>query len=126
MSTIAIGGMQQARERDRGAGRAVQPSAEHHREVDDVRAGQELRHREGFVELLRRHPALVFHDRAPRPRQYAAEPVQRHREEGAEEFGERGMRDGVRDGCWRNGRRVDGRLKHGPLVAPPRAVRQTR
>src|SRR5581483_4794557 len=41
----------------------------------------------GVVELLRRHPLLLFDEHAPRPRQRAAEARQRDLKEGEEEFG---------------------------------------
>ena len=52
------------------------------RQIDDVRTWQEMAQREGFVEFLRRHPAVLVDDAAPRPDQHAAEARQRH-------FGER-------------------------------------
>ncbi len=47
--------------------------AEHHREIDDVRSRQEMTEREGLVELLRRHPAMLIDDGPPRPHQNPAE-----------------------------------------------------
>ena len=44
--------------------------------------GQEMAQREGFVELVGRHPAVLLDDAAPRKHQHAAEARQRH-------FGER-------------------------------------
>ena len=64
------------------AGNPAKARAEHHRQVDDVRTGQEMAQREGLVEFLRRHPAVLVDDAAPRPDQHAAEARQRH-------FGER-------------------------------------
>ena len=53
-----------------------------HRQVDDVRAGQEMAQGKGLVEFLSRHPAVLIDDAAPSPDQHAAEARKRH-------FGER-------------------------------------
>ena len=50
------------------AGNAAKARAEHDRQIDDVRTRQEMAQREGLVELLRRHPAVLVDDAAPRPR----------------------------------------------------------
>ena len=60
------------------AGNPAKPRSEHHREIDDVRTRQKMAQREGFVELVRRHPAVLFDDAAPRKRQHAAEARDRH------------------------------------------------
>ena len=57
-------------------------AAEHDRQIDDVRSRQEMAQRESLVEFLRRHPAMLLDDGAPRPHQHPAETSQRH-------FGER-------------------------------------
>ena len=66
--------------------------AEHRGEVDDVGAGQELAERVDVVEFLRRHPALLLDEHAPRPGQRPAEAGQRDFEEGEEEVGVAGDR----------------------------------
>jgi hypothetical protein len=55
----------QPRQRDRGTRRAADASAEYHRQVDDVGAGQELAEGVGVVELFRRHPLALFDEHAP-------------------------------------------------------------
>ena len=52
--------------------------AEHHRQVDDVRPWQEMAKRVGLVELLRRHPTVLFDQAAPGKGQHATEPRKRH------------------------------------------------
>ncbi len=42
--------------------------------------------REGFVELLRRHPAMLVDDGAPRPHQHSAEARKRHLGERHKQF----------------------------------------
>ncbi len=55
--------------------RPANARSEHHRQVDDVRAGQEMTQREGFVERLGRHPAVLIDDATVRPDQHAAKPA---------------------------------------------------
>ncbi len=64
------------------AGDAAKARAEHDRQIDDVRPWQKMAQREGLVEFLRRHPAVLVDDAAPGPDQHPAEAGQRH-------FGER-------------------------------------
>ena len=97
------------------AGNAAETRAEHDRQIDDVRTRQEMAQREGLVEFLRRHPAVLVDDAAPGPDQHPAEARQRHfgeRHEQLEQTG-RGWRRGQR-----NIRRRDGGgrgiLRHGP------------
>ena len=79
------------------AGNAAKPRSEHHRQIDDVRTGQKMAQREGLVELLRRHPAVLLDDAAPRPDQHAAEAGQRHLGERDEQLDQAGRvgRDGT-------------------------------
>ena len=69
------------------AGPAAHARAEHRGEVDDIGTRQELAERVDVVELLRRHPALLFDEHPPRPRQRAAEAHDGDLEEGEEKFG---------------------------------------
>ena len=85
------------------AGNAAKARSEHHRQVDDVRARQKMAEREGFVELVRRHPAVLLDDAAPRKDQHAAEARERHlgeRDEQREQAGRRSM-SGVPAPEWR-------------------------
>jgi hypothetical protein len=83
---------------DEGDGRAkgsANAPAEDDRQIDDVRSGKELAQCVSIVELFRRHPVALFHQHPPRPRQDAAETLQRNERKGDEEFGQ----------CWRIGNR---------------------
>ena len=60
-----------------GSGQGTAPAGEshahRHREIDDVAARQELAEAEQFGEFLRRQPAPLLHQVAPRQRQHPAE-----------------------------------------------------
>ncbi len=77
------------------AGNAAKARAEHHREIDDIGTGQEVAERKGLVEFVRRHPAVLFDDAAPRPDQHAAEAGQRHLGERDKQLGQAGRRGGT-------------------------------
>ncbi|MEY9504394.1 hypothetical protein ABIE87_003952 [Bradyrhizobium diazoefficiens] len=70
----------------------AQPRAEDHRQIDDVGPGQEMAEREGFVELVRRHPAVLLDDRPPGEHQNSAETSQGHPGEGHKQRGQAGRR----------------------------------
>jgi hypothetical protein len=72
---------QSGKSRD-AAGDSAKARSEHHRQVDDVRTRQKMAQRVGFVELVRRHPAVLIDDGAPRPYQDAPEPRERYFSEG--------------------------------------------
>ena len=68
---------------------AEEAVAEHQREVDDVRPGQDLAERQHLDELLAREPALALDQLALRDREDAAESLQREAVEGEEEVARR-------------------------------------
>ena len=91
MVAITIGRPDQPGKGRDAAGNAAKARAEHHRQIDDVRTGQEMAQRVGFVEFLRRHPAVLVDDAAPRPDQHAAEARQRHFGERDEQLDQAGL-----------------------------------
>lgn len=52
--------------------------AEHDGQIDDIGTGQKVTEREGFVEFVRRHPAMLIDDGAPCPNENPAEARERH------------------------------------------------
>ncbi len=102
MVTITTGGPTSPANAAMPPAMPAKPRSEHHRQVDDVRAGQEMAQRKGFVELVRRHPAVLLDDAAPRKHQNAAESRERHfgeRDEQRDQTGRRRCRD-FRRGTW--------------------------
>ena len=90
MVTITIGRPTNPAKAAIAAGDAAKARAEHHRQVDDVGTGQEMAQREGLVELVRSHPAVLVDDGAPREYQHAAETRQRHPGERDKQHGQAG------------------------------------
>ena len=70
------GQQQHARQRGGRAGQAKVAVADHHRQVDHVGAGHDLRHGPVFDELLARHPALFLDQLTLHHGQHAAKALQ--------------------------------------------------
>ncbi|MPN22362.1 hypothetical protein SDC9_169745 [bioreactor metagenome] len=69
-----------------GAAQAEVAVADHHRQVDHVGAGQDLRHGPVFDELLVGDPLAAVHQLALYHGQHAAKALQRQNGEGPEQF----------------------------------------
>ncbi len=99
---ISIGGPINPAKAAQPACNAAKARAEHDRQIDDIGTGQEVAERKGLVEFVRRHPAVLVDDAAPRPDQHAAEAGQRHLGEGDKQLNQAG-RDGRGLGAGRSG-----------------------